>query len=74
MAHTWTPVSPVSTTGEATGADILTWAIIDPDYDTWNEILVANKETWNDWYTGTTYESIYKTITTPSATYQNITK
>ena len=68
--NTFTAVSPIRPVG--TVEDKFTWANIVPNHDTWLELLA--KEHWCDWLYGTPYTDSYTSLTTPSQTYQGVTK
>jgi len=67
---TYIPVSDVTPSG--TIEERFTWANIDPNYDTWVELLM--KEHWIDWYFGASSVDAWTSITTPSKTYNEVTK
>jgi len=82
MAHTYssvttpdtsyTPVSDVRPVGDK--EDQLTWAAINPNWDTWNEFLNYGKVRWSDWWYGDAYIDNYTSLTTPSYSYSEVTK
>lgn len=82
MAHTYSPVTksdntytPVSdVTPPGTVEEKLTWAIINPTHDTWKEFYDYGKVHWVDWYYVTAWVDAWTSLTTPSATYSEVTK
>ena len=79
MAHTYTPITtadrtftPVSdVTPSGTVEDQFTWDAINPNYDTWLELLM--KEHWCDWYFGTAFVDAWTSVTKSDRTYQEVT-
>lgn len=81
MAHTYQPITiadrtftPVSDVTPIIGVveEKFTWDYIVPNFDTWVELL-AN-EHWCDWLFGTPFVDAWVSLTTPSQTYQGVTK
>jgi len=66
----FTVVSDVTPDGDSEWK--FTWNYINPDWDTWLELL--GKSHWADWYFGTKWTDDYVSLTTPSKTYTSITK
>lgn len=67
--NAFTAVSDVTPSG--TVEEKLTWAYIDPSFDTWLELLL--KEHWADWYFGTIFTDNWDSLIAPDRTYTNIT-
>ena len=71
--RTFTPVSDVTPSG--TVEEKFTWVNIVPNQDTWLELLInGGKVRWADWYYATAFVDTWTSLTTPSATYQEVTK
>ena len=81
MAHTYTSLTksdnaytPVSdVTPDGTGEEKLTWNAINGAYDTWKEFDDYGKIHWCDWWYGTPFTDAWELLTTPSATYSEVT-
>lgn len=69
--NTYTPVSDVRPMGIV--EDKLTWAIINTAYNTWIELNDYGRVHWCDWYYGNPYIDNYSSLTTPLATYKEVT-
>ena len=67
--NTYTAVSPVRPVG--TVEDQFTWDAINPNYDTWLELLA--KEHWCDWYFRTAFTDAWTSLTRADRTYQGVT-
>jgi len=68
--NTYTAVSDI--TPDGTIEEKFKWNYIVPIYDTWLELLA--KEHWCDWNFGTAFVDDWTSLTTPSKTYNGVTK
>ena len=65
----YTPVSDITPSG--TVEEKFIWNYINPNYDTWVELLA--KEHWCDWYFATPFTDAWSSLVTPTKTYASVT-